>query len=484
MSNRWMKVIGLLILCAAPPLARGAEPLCPGRRGHARPRARCTRCGLATARVGSRSTHATFVLPDRRRDRSGEPAPGVRDRGRSPAHRNDDAGRRQARLATAEGGASRTGTATRDVALGHARGGYRLVGRSSATSTWRRSISPTRRRFLKQILKIGDDCFSAVLACTGKANGLVCKPERTVLLAGRVERSGHAPLPGAMVTLIDDAAPRDASRSSPRRTGATSSRALRPGPYRLRARLIGYEDAVQADVVARQGPRPRASRFTMAPTANTNDQLPASAWFSLILDKWPDPKIRGRLHALVRQLPPDRELPLPPRQDRGAVAGRPDAHDDQPAAVLPGDARCAHPERDRHVRTERDLPDAAGPAAAVGRGAERRHLRVHPRQRDQQPRLPRPRARRRQPRLRGRRAALDRSAHERARRLSRSSAARTRSSAARTATCGSRRRAATASPRSTSTASRSAVLPAAAASATIRARIRTRCASTRTARSG
>ena len=31
----------------------------------------------------------------------------------------------------------------------------------------------------------------------------------------------------------------------------------------------------------------------MAPTANTNDQLPASAWFSLILDKWPDPKIRA-----------------------------------------------------------------------------------------------------------------------------------------------------------------------------------------------
>ena len=27
--------------------------------------------------------------------------------------------------------------------------------------------------------------------------------------------------------------------------------------------------------------------------ANTNDQLPASAWFSLLLDKWPDPKIRG-----------------------------------------------------------------------------------------------------------------------------------------------------------------------------------------------
>ena len=62
MSNRWMKLIGLLILCATPPVARGAEPLCPAGEGTLGPGAlHAVRARDGTGRV--RSTHATFVLP-------------------------------------------------------------------------------------------------------------------------------------------------------------------------------------------------------------------------------------------------------------------------------------------------------------------------------------------------------------------------------------------------------------------------------------
>src|SRR5262245_38860044 len=62
MSNRWMRVIGLLILCATPPTAAGAEPLCPGGEGTLGPGTlRAIRSRTGAGRV--RSTHATFVLP-------------------------------------------------------------------------------------------------------------------------------------------------------------------------------------------------------------------------------------------------------------------------------------------------------------------------------------------------------------------------------------------------------------------------------------
>src|SRR5262249_47641052 len=144
---------------------------------------------------------------------------------------------------------------------------------------------------LKQILKIGDDCFAAVLACSGRTDGLSCSPERNVLVAGRVETSAHAPLPGAMITLIDDQRLETVSVFA-QRDGRWVLPLQRPGTYRLRARLIGYDDVVQSGVVLARGRATRVA-FTMVPTANTNDQLSASAWFSLLLDKWPDPKIRG-----------------------------------------------------------------------------------------------------------------------------------------------------------------------------------------------
>ena len=48
---------------------------------------------------------------------------------------------------------------------------------------------------------------------------------------------------------------------------------------------------MQTDVVLSKGYK--RVNFAMSPTSDTNDQLPASAWFSLLLDKWPDPKIRA-----------------------------------------------------------------------------------------------------------------------------------------------------------------------------------------------
>src|SRR5262249_15112207 len=72
------------------------------------------------------------------------------------------------------------------LSLGHLRGGYRLAVDIRGFDLGALDLAHPPR-FLKQVLKIGDTCFSSVLACAGKANGAVCKPERTVLLAGRVE---------------------------------------------------------------------------------------------------------------------------------------------------------------------------------------------------------------------------------------------------------------------------------------------------------
>jgi hypothetical protein len=54
-------------------------------------------------------------------------------------------------------------------------------------------------------LKVGDACFASVLACTSRSGAVACAPERTALLTGRVEASRHTALPGAMLTVFDDA---------------------------------------------------------------------------------------------------------------------------------------------------------------------------------------------------------------------------------------------------------------------------------------
>jgi hypothetical protein len=144
---------------------------------------------------------------------------------------------------------------------------------------------------LKELLKIGDDCFSAVLACAARGDGIVCRPERSALLAGRVESPGQGALAGVMVTAYD--LPRLESVSVfTQEDGRYAFPPLRPGGYRLRARLVGWEDAFRDDVALADGKVTKAG-FTLAPAADVNAQLSASAWFSLLLDKWPDPKIRG-----------------------------------------------------------------------------------------------------------------------------------------------------------------------------------------------
>src|SRR5262249_26986291 len=118
-----------------------------------------------------------------------------------------------------------------------------------------------------------------------------CAAERTALLTGRVEQPGRAPLAGAMVTVFDDTRLETVSVFA-QEDGHYAFPLLRPGSYRMRVRLIGYEDVVQTGVALTNDDVTRVN-VTMTPTAATNDQLPASAWFSLILDKWPDPKIRA-----------------------------------------------------------------------------------------------------------------------------------------------------------------------------------------------
>jgi cysteine-rich repeat protein len=287
MSNGWKKAIGLLILCAAPPVAR-AEPLCPAGEITLGPGVlRAIRHGDGAGRVTS--TRATFVLPA-----------GVAIAPESqPVVFAIEADRQPIGVITLDAGAlvSRHGGRRfvyRDgrsrLSLRHTHGVYRLAAHLGDFDLAALDLVHPPR-FMKQILKIGDACFASVLACTGKPHGVACRPERTVLLAGRVEAAGHMPLPGAMVTLIDDPRLETVSVFA-QEDGRYVFPRQRPGQYRLRARLIGYEDVVLDDVVLAKG---RATRVpvTMVPTANTNDQLPASAWFSLLLDKWPDPKIRA-----------------------------------------------------------------------------------------------------------------------------------------------------------------------------------------------
>ena len=178
-------------------------------------------------------------------------------------------------------------------------------------------------QFMKQILKIGDDCFASVLACTAKRSGRVaCRSERTVLLAGRVERAGRSPLAGSMLTLIDDRASRRFP-SSLRRTATMPSRGCVPAQYRLRARLIGYDDVMQSDVVLAKG---RTSAST-SDGADRQHQRPATGERLVLAHsrQVAGPEDPGRLHPLVRQLPPDRRATAsaaPRPRTSGAASSR------------------------------------------------------------------------------------------------------------------------------------------------------------------
>src|SRR5581483_740783 len=145
-------------------------------------------------------------------------------------------------------------------------------------------------RFAKVLLKVGDDCFSAVVVCAAGGGKLRCTPERSALLRGRVTAARGGTLPGTMLTAYDDGRLESVSVFA-QEDGRFVFPRLRPGTYRLRAFLIGrQEQDVTVTLVGRQT---TTQNVTLAPTDDTNDQLPASSFLGLLLDKWPSPTIRG-----------------------------------------------------------------------------------------------------------------------------------------------------------------------------------------------
>jgi hypothetical protein len=144
---------------------------------------------------------------------------------------------------------------------------------------------------MKQILKIGDDCFSRGLRLRREVERarLRARAERDARGAGRARRP--------RTTCRHDAhgdrrrAARDGLRL---RAGGRPLRVpLLGGPSTaLRARLIGLRRRLCATWPLGRNDTTRWT-LTLSPTDDTNEQLPASAWFSLILGKWSDPKIRA-----------------------------------------------------------------------------------------------------------------------------------------------------------------------------------------------
>ena len=145
-------------------------------------------------------------------------------------------------------------------------------------------------RFAKVLVKIGDDCFSAVLACTARRlNNLRCSPERSAVLRGHVAGAGQA-LPGTMLTAFDDTRLESVSVFA-QQDGRFVFPRLRPGTYRLRARLLGWQE-VEVPVLL-VGTKATTQDFVLSPLADANEQLPASQFLSLVLPKFPNPTIRG-----------------------------------------------------------------------------------------------------------------------------------------------------------------------------------------------
>lgn len=143
----------------------------------------------------------------------------------------------------------------------------------------------------KLLVKIGDDCFSAVLACSrGSGGTLRCTPERSARLRGRVTTGGSA-LPAVMVTAFDDRRLESVSVFT-QDDGRFVFPPLRPGTWRLRARRIGWQD-VELDgvVLARHGVATRD--LSLVPATDANALQPATAFLGRILEGFPDATTRG-----------------------------------------------------------------------------------------------------------------------------------------------------------------------------------------------
>jgi cysteine-rich repeat protein len=281
-------MLAIAIVCSAVTAVRADGPLCPAGEITLGP-------GMLRALRGAGgrgkvvSSQGTFVLPSGVViDPAGEPVVFALEADRRPLGRLD----------LLAGGLASQGDGTRfayrnggsRLVLRRAHDGYRLSARLNGFDL--AALDPGNPpQFIKQILKIGDDCFASVLACSASDGAVLCAPERSARLSGRVLHDRHMPLAGAMLTLSDEARLETVSVFA-QEDGRYVFPPLRPGQYTLRARLIGYADAVQQAVVLSSHRRTRVE-LTLVPTADTNDQLPASAWFSLLLDKWPDAKIRS-----------------------------------------------------------------------------------------------------------------------------------------------------------------------------------------------
>jgi len=145
--------------------------------------------------------------------------------------------------------------------------------------------------FAKLLVKIGDDCFSAVLVCSAHGPGLRCAPERTALLRGHVADAAGNPLAGTMLTAFDDARIESVSVFA-QEDGHFVFPRLRPGTYRLRARLLGWQQVEVVPVILNRR-QVTTQNFSLSVLSNANDQLPASQFLSVILPQFPNPTIRG-----------------------------------------------------------------------------------------------------------------------------------------------------------------------------------------------
>ncbi len=145
--------------------------------------------------------------------------------------------------------------------------------------------------FAKLLVRIGDDCVSAVLRCAPRGTALDCRPERSAVLHGHVRSGRRSPLAGVMVTAFDDSRLESVSVFS-QPDGRYAFPPLRPGAWRLRARLVGWGDGTRDGVVLQKNGS-HAEDFTLAPTDDYAHLLPATDFLGLLLDRWPNPTIRG-----------------------------------------------------------------------------------------------------------------------------------------------------------------------------------------------
>jgi cysteine-rich repeat protein len=288
MRNRWARVCGIAIMAVAAVRSSAQGLFCPAGEITLGPGSlHVSRAGNGSGKVSS--SGATFSLPTGVSiDPAHEPVVFAIEANRQPIGQTTLA----ASAVAVKGGGTRFlyHDGKSRVVLKKIRKAYKLSARFGNFDLT--GFDPNNPpQFIKQTLQVGNDCFSSVLKCDQRNGKVLCTPERNALLAGSVAHGPHAPLPGAMVTLINDSQLETVSVFV-QQDGRYVFPRVRPGNYTLRVRLIGYEDVVQQNVTLGKNKKTRVD-VTMSPTSNTNDQVPASEWFSLILDKWPDPKIRA-----------------------------------------------------------------------------------------------------------------------------------------------------------------------------------------------